>query len=249
VTGDRGLLFGEATGPVLRVMTPTDVPAVAELERVFFGPSAWSEAMVAGELHASGRWYLAAVEDGEVLGYAGLWFDGDVTQVMTIGVAPAVQRQGIGSALLTALIRRSRELGASAVLLEVRVDNAPALAMYERFGFTLLARRRRYYQPEDVDAWTMRMELTADGDLDGEPDGGLDGDEDGEQSADEDADQDADEVADRDADRDAGLGPDRDADRDAGLGPDRDPDQYADELADGSARPAPDEGLLDAADV
>ena len=153
-------------------MVPGDVPQVAELERQLFGPSAWSEAMLAGELHAPGRWYLAAVERARgtasgdtVVAYAGLWFDGDVSQVMTIGVAPAVQRQGLGSALLAALVERSRELGASAVLLEVAVDNAPAMALYERFGFEILTRRRRYYQPGDVDAWTMRLELAgADGD-------------------------------------------------------------------------------------
>lgn len=164
-------------------MVAADVPQIAELERVLFGPSAWSEAMLAGELHAPGRWYLVAVEGpvpgapegavaddpaaeavgpgGTVVGYAGLWFDGDVSQVMTIGVAPAVQRQGIGATLLTALVDRSRELGASALLLEVRVDNEPAIALYERFGFEILSRRRRYYQPEDVDAWTMRLELAA----------------------------------------------------------------------------------------
>ncbi len=156
-----------ASGPTLRALQPADVPQVAELERQLFGPSAWTEAMVAGELHAPGRWYLAAVEGGSggagtVVGYAGLWYDGDVAQVMTIGVAPSLHRQGIGTVLLTALVERSRELGASAVLLEVAVDNAPALALYERFGFTVLSRRRRYYQPEDVDAWTMRLPLGAE---------------------------------------------------------------------------------------
>jgi ribosomal-protein-alanine N-acetyltransferase len=175
--GDRA----ERTAANLRALLPADVPQVAELERQLFGPSAWSEAMVAGELHAPGRWYLAAVEGADtVVGYAGLWFDGDVTQVMTIGVASAVQRQGIGTALLVALLDRSRELAASAVLLEVRVDNAPAIALYERFGFTVLSRRRRYYQPEGVDAWTMRLDLasadtgTADapaGDPEDDPDG------------------------------------------------------------------------------
>lgn len=146
----------------LRPLTLDDLTRVAELERQLFGPSAWTEAMLAAELHAPGRWYVAAVEgDDTLVGYAGLWFDGDVTQVMTIGVAPAVQRQGLGTALMSALVERSRQLGAGAVLLEVRVDNAPALAMYERFGFTVLRLRRRYYQPEDADAWTMRLALEA----------------------------------------------------------------------------------------
>ena len=158
----------------LRPLQPGDTARVAELERDLFGPSAWSEAMINGELTAPGRWYVAAddpadaaldagqgagAEEPRLVGYAGLWFDGDVTQVMTIGVAPAMQRQGIGSALLEALVARSRDLGAMAVLLEVRVDNDPAVALYERFGFEVLGRRRRYYQPEDADAWTMRLDL------------------------------------------------------------------------------------------
>jgi ribosomal-protein-alanine N-acetyltransferase len=160
----------------LRPLGPGDASRVAELETELFGASAWTEAMIRGELTAPGRWYVAADDptdaaldagDGAgsggggqpLVGYAGLWFDGDVTQVMTIGVAPTMQRQGIGGALLGALVERSRGLGATAVLLEVRVDNEQALALYERFGFEVLGRRRRYYQPEDADAWTMRLEL------------------------------------------------------------------------------------------
>ena len=162
----------------LRPLAPADVPRVAELERELFGSSAWTEAMIRGELTAPGRWYAAADDPADaaldagaaagsgggaqqLVGYAGLWFDGDVSQVMTIGVAPAMQREGIGSALLGALVERSRDLGATAVLLEVRVDNDPAVALYERFGFAMLDRRRRYYQPEGADAWTMRLDLGA----------------------------------------------------------------------------------------
>ncbi|MCL3859980.1 ribosomal protein S18-alanine N-acetyltransferase [Actinotalea sp. K2] len=152
------------TRPALRQLTGPDVPRVVELERELFGPSAWSEGMVRAELEAPGRWYVAVDgPSGGPVGYAGLWFDGDVAQVMTIGVEPAAQRGGIGARLLGALVDRARLLGATAVLLEVRVDNAPAIALYEQLGFTVLGRRRRYYQPEDVDALTMRLVLTSDG--------------------------------------------------------------------------------------
>lgn len=157
--------------PQVRSLGPRDVVRVVALERELFGPSAWSEGMIRDELAGQGRWYVG-VDDpdltGEPIGiappstlvaYAGLWFDGDVAQVMTIGVAPAAQRRGLGALLLTALLDHARDLGAEAALLEVRVDNEPAIALYERFGFTVLGRRRRYYQPEDVDAWTMRLLL------------------------------------------------------------------------------------------
>lgn len=142
-----------------RPLTTADLPRLLELERELFGAGAWSAGMLAEELAAPGRWYVGADGDGRLVGYAGLWFDGDVTQVMTIGVDPAAQRGGLGTALLAALVARSRELGAQAVLLEVRVDNEAAIALYQRAGFEILGRRRRYYQPEDVDAWTMRLVL------------------------------------------------------------------------------------------
>ena len=50
-----------------------------------------------------------------------------------------------------------RRAGATSLLLEVRADNAPAIALYERHGFDRIAVRRRYYQPGDVDAWVMRL--------------------------------------------------------------------------------------------
>ncbi|MBD8080482.1 ribosomal protein S18-alanine N-acetyltransferase [Cellulosimicrobium arenosum] len=150
----------------LRPLGAADLDRVVELERELFGRGAWTYGMLADELAGLGRWYVAAEPERvyaagaqQIVGYAGLWFDGDVAQVMTIGVDPALQHQGVGSALLEALIGRSRAIGAEALLLEVRVDNDPALAMYAKYGFEQLGVRKRYYQPEDVDAYTMRLEL------------------------------------------------------------------------------------------
>jgi ribosomal-protein-alanine N-acetyltransferase len=155
----------------VRPLTPADVPRLVALERMLFGVSAWSEVMLREELDGPGRWYVGVDGDDLVRGdtsivplsrcvaYAGLWFDGDVAQVMTIGVVPSAQRRGIGRMLLGALVDHARHLGASAVLLEVRVDNEPAIALYGSMGFTTLSRRRRYYQPENVDAWTMRLPM------------------------------------------------------------------------------------------
>ena len=168
-SGERGAAGGIA--PQVRAVVLADVDRIVQLERLLFGGSAWSEMMVREELGAPGRWYVGV--DGDVLvrghaplapssrlvAYAGLWFDGDDAQVMTIGVAPSAQRRGLGGLLLSTLVERAVELGARSVLLEVRVDNEPAIELYRRAGFAVLGRRPRYYQPEDVDAWTMRLPL------------------------------------------------------------------------------------------
>ncbi|MBO0608639.1 ribosomal protein S18-alanine N-acetyltransferase [Myceligenerans salitolerans] len=151
-----------------RPLRSSDFDRVLWLERDLFGSGAWTYGMLADELAALGRWYIVATVDepgtigpDPVVGYAGLWFDGDDAQIMTIGVAKDYQRCGVGRLLLEALIAHARKLKAQAVLLEVRIDNEPALAMYRRSGFEVLAVRKRYYQPEDKDAYTMRLDLRA----------------------------------------------------------------------------------------
>ncbi|MDO8105672.1 ribosomal protein S18-alanine N-acetyltransferase [Isoptericola sp. b441] len=145
--------------PVVRPLTPADVPAVAALERELFERSAWPEVMIREELDAFGRYYVGIDDEAGLAAYAGSWFDGDVSQVMTLAVSTRAQHRGWGRALLRTLLDRARSDRAQALFLEVRVDNEPAIALYRSEGFEILTRRRRYYQPEDVDAWTMRLEL------------------------------------------------------------------------------------------
>ncbi|AEE45193.1 ribosomal protein S18-alanine N-acetyltransferase [Cellulomonas fimi] len=148
-------------GVVVRALTPDDVPALVAMEVELFGAGAWSAAMLAEEVVGPGRWYVGAQDtaSGALVGYAGLWFDGFDVQVMTIGTARDRQGQGVGRLLLGALLDRARTLGAAVALLEVRVDNDPALHLYESVGFERFGLRRGYYQPENADAWTMRLEL------------------------------------------------------------------------------------------
>ncbi|MCL2091641.1 MAG: ribosomal protein S18-alanine N-acetyltransferase [Micrococcales bacterium] len=141
----------------VRPLVPGDLDVVERLEQALFGSQAWSRAALAEELDGPGRTYLAAEVDGTLVGYAGLRFDGDDADVMTIGTQTAQQGRGVGRILLRALLDQARELGARRVFLEVRVDNAAAVHLYTSEGFHRIGRRRGYYQ--GVDAWTMRLDL------------------------------------------------------------------------------------------
>lgn len=143
----------------LRPMRWWDVEAVVALEAALFGATAWSAETFWSELaHPAGRAYLVAQDGaGALLGYAGVMTPGAEADVQTLAVAPAAQGRGLGGTLLEALVARARAAGATSLLLEVRADNAPAIALYERHGFDRIAVRRRYYQPDDVDAWVMRL--------------------------------------------------------------------------------------------
>jgi len=147
----------------LREAAWSDIPVLAALDAELFGAQAWSPQTWWGEFAARPRRAYVVLDEaaeGGVVGYAGLDLAGDVADVMTIAVAPAAQGRGSGRVLLDRLVAEARAGGAEALLLEVRADNAPALALYERAGFTRVRVRTRYYQPEDVDAIIMRKDLT-----------------------------------------------------------------------------------------
>ncbi len=155
------------TGPgvevVVRPLVAGDLDQLDALERELFGAAAWSRESIAEELATPARWYIGAerAADGLLIAYAGLWFDGFDAQVMTLAVDGAHQNHGLGRRLLLDLVQHARELGAPRVLLEVRVDNEPAIHLYESVGFQMLGRRRGYYQPGNVDAFTMTLPLGA----------------------------------------------------------------------------------------
>ena len=68
----------------IRVLTAADLPALERMEIELFGAAAWSPESLASEITGPGRWYVGAVVDGELVGYAGLWFDGYDAQVLSL---------------------------------------------------------------------------------------------------------------------------------------------------------------------
>ncbi len=70
----------------------------------------------------------------------------DEAEVLSLGVARACQRLGRGSLLLEAACAKAASRGASAMFLEVDVDNSAALGLYQRAGFFVVGRRKGYYR-------------------------------------------------------------------------------------------------------
>ncbi|WP_314172205.1 ribosomal protein S18-alanine N-acetyltransferase [Streptomyces winkii] len=157
-----------------------DIERVLDLERILFPEDAWSVGLFWSELaHARGpgatrRYVVAEARDSwiggaqgpggaegtghSLVGYGGLAAVGGTGDIQTIGVLPSHRGTGLGARLLRRLLAAAAEFACHEVMLEVRVDNAPAQRLYERFGFTRIGLRRGYYQPGNVDALVMRLE-------------------------------------------------------------------------------------------
>lgn len=126
-----------------RELVPADAARVAELEQALFaGDQPWTEKMLLAEFAQRHTFYVGAFDDGDtdggvLIGYAGLAMLGPREdpefEIHTIGVDPAHQRRGVGRALMDQLLHTA-DLLDGPVFLEVRTDNAPAIAMYERYG-------------------------------------------------------------------------------------------------------------------
>jgi len=132
----------------VRPATAADVPTIADLELDNLGADAWSEGLVregvVGNLPTIS--YLVAEVDGAVVGHATASVVADIAELQRIAVDPAHRRTGLASELLDAVVDAARAGGADRLLLEVREDNAGAIAFYAARDFVEVDRRRRYYR-------------------------------------------------------------------------------------------------------
>ena len=135
-------------------MNESHVSAVAELEKQNFSEP-WPEIAVRGELTNKLALWLVAVEDGVVAGYVGSQTVLQEADMMNIAVADTHRRRGIARMLVEELIR---QLDAYQLTLEVRASNAPAIALYEKLGFTQVGLRKNYYHKPKEDALILRKE-------------------------------------------------------------------------------------------
>jgi ribosomal-protein-alanine N-acetyltransferase len=90
-----------------------------------------------------------------IAGFAGMWQLFDEAHVTTIGVDTPYRGRGFGEAMLLKLLDEAVRRGANVMTLEVRVSNASAMKLYEKYGFTIHGVRPRYYSDNGEDAYLM----------------------------------------------------------------------------------------------
>jgi ribosomal-protein-alanine N-acetyltransferase len=154
----------------VRRLTYADLPRVMVVERRAF-TTPWSLAMFVLEVSKPTGVHLAALRDDRIVGYTICSRYDTVWHVMNVAVDPDERRAGVATSLLTELLE---QVGHDARLtLEVRQSNAPAITLYERFGFRSAGLRRRYYQDNGEDALVMwRTPATLEGRMDDVPNAG-----------------------------------------------------------------------------
>ena len=138
------------------------IQTVANIESLVQLQDNWTEQTLAEMLEQDSIELLIIYQNEKVVGYCLYQALFEQAEILRIGTHPDYQRQGIASKLFVALNKELEDNKVESLLLEVRADNAPAIALYERQGFSVIHQRKGYYsQPNQpaIDALIMQLEL------------------------------------------------------------------------------------------
>ncbi len=140
---------------MIRRLEERDLEQAARLERACFGKAAWSDAALNAALRDANALYLAAEENGELIGYCGIWQSFEDGEVMNVAVREECRRQGCARRLLEELFIQAGERGIRRFTLEVREGNLPAIRLYEALGFVTEGIRKDFYDNPKENALIM----------------------------------------------------------------------------------------------
>lgn len=133
-----------------------DVSDLARLEAECFAVP-WQKDALKSAIEREDCLFLVARCADECAGYvSGFNICGEV-YLNNLAVAPSFRRHGIGEKLMREFI--SGQTGCEFITLEVRVSNAPAVALYEKLGFVIAGRRKNFYSHPAEDAFICTLNL------------------------------------------------------------------------------------------
>lgn len=136
-----------------RTLSDRDLDEIVAIERASFN-NPWTRDMYVRELENAdvSFLYVLRVPEQGIVGFCSFWLVLDEVHINNLAVRTDVRGRGLGAALLDYALRAGTSRGAKRATLEVRRSNTPALRLYERLGFEVVATRPGYYvsPPEDA---------------------------------------------------------------------------------------------------
>lgn len=126
------------------------IQAVANIESLVQPQDAWTYKTLVEMLEQDSismlLVYGAEGRADKVIGYCLYQVLFEQAEILRIGTHPDYQRQGIASHIFAKLNAELKNNQVESLLLEVRADNAPAIALYEQQRFAVIHTRKDYYQ-------------------------------------------------------------------------------------------------------
>jgi len=118
----------------------------------------WTDNVLEKELENPLSDYIAAIENGKVVGYAGIWQPIDEAHITNIVTKKDKRGNHIGARMLEEIINLAKNKNLKSVTLEVNEHNEIAIRLYKKYNFVELGKRSKYYNNTD-DAIIMTLEF------------------------------------------------------------------------------------------
>ena len=151
-----------ATAPVrVRRAESSDLDDLTRLELRTFDSDRMSREQYRRHLDSDTALVLvASASHRRFLGTAVVFFRNrsGVARLYSLATEPETRGKGVGTALVEASEAAARQRRCGALRLEVRVDNAVAIKLYERLGYRRIGRLAAYYQ-DGADGWRYEKTL------------------------------------------------------------------------------------------
>lgn len=166
----------------LRYMRIEDIPRIYEIDQLSFSIP-WTPKSYSFEINDNLTSHMVALETVPagarprglldflrravpqaplIVGYGGVWIVAGEAHISTIATHPDWRRKGLGEVLLHGMIGRALQLKSDYCVLEVRQTNLNAQALYTKYGFEVVGRRKGYYRDNNEDALLMHVGLVSD---------------------------------------------------------------------------------------
>jgi [ribosomal protein S18]-alanine N-acetyltransferase len=147
----------------LRSYEPHDFAALHRLDQSCFPAGiSYSKTTLHYFLTIASAGCIVAVDGDRIAGFVLTEENPPLAHIITLDVAGAHRRQGVGTALLAESERNLRLRGVRSILLETAIDNEAAVAFWKRHGYRIEAVLKRYYLRR-LDAYEMRKRLSVTG--------------------------------------------------------------------------------------
>ena len=129
--------------PRIRSMREGDLATVLTIDRKAY-EFPWTEGIFRDCLRVG--YHCRVLEQvGDIMAYGVMSVAVSEAHLLNLCVRPESQRQGHGRRMLNHLIDLANRAGADVVLLEVRISNESAIALYNALGFNEIGQRKQYY--------------------------------------------------------------------------------------------------------
>jgi ribosomal-protein-alanine N-acetyltransferase len=139
-------------------MAESDLVDILTIERESFSDP-WDRESFQSDIAGDGVITMVVRRDDHCIGYLSCMALDDYGYIANVAIDGRYRSGGIGHALLDELRRQLLARGTRQMVLDVRASNHRAIRFYERYGFSIITRRRGFYSTPPEDSFTMQLDM------------------------------------------------------------------------------------------